>query len=208
MTRGTTWIIGGTGLILSGAVGLLGAGSVGLAGSSILVTVQNVVFAASVLLLAVGMRRADSVVARRPTGVVALAVLAVWPFVADGAVAAVGSVQPNGGAGWAVLGYASLLIPTAAGLVGAVAILRAGAVPEPWRWAPLWAFALQVGVWALTQALAVALGADVLSVSGVFVLLGAVAFLTGTVGLGVVAVILGARRRGATVEVFRSPPGR
>ena len=45
MRRGTTWIIGGIGLILSGAVGLLGAGSVGLAGASILVPVQNVAMA-------------------------------------------------------------------------------------------------------------------------------------------------------------------
>ncbi|WP_141939860.1 hypothetical protein [Microbacterium sp. SLBN-154] len=69
----------------------------GLAGSGVLAIVQNVAFAASALLLAVGMTRADSVVARRP-----------------------------------------------------------------------------------------------------------VAFLAGTVGLGVLAVILGSRRRGATVEVFRS----
>ncbi|WJL96781.1 hypothetical protein QSU92_06315 [Microbacterium sp. ET2] len=204
MRRDTTWIIGGIGLILSGALGLVGAGSVGLAGSGVLAIVQNVAFAASVLLLAVGMTRADSVVARRPSGVVALALLALWPFAAEGAAAALGSVQPNGGEAWTVLGYASILVPTAAGLLAAVAILRAGTVPDPWRWAPVWVLALQVGVWVLTQALAVALGADVLSISGVFVLLGAIAYLAGTVGLGVLAVILGSRRRAATVEVFRS----
>lgn len=204
MRRGTTWIIGGIGLILSGALGLLGAGSVGLAGSGVLAIVQNVAFAASALLLAVGMTRADSVVARRPTGVVAVAILALWPLIAEGAAAAIGAVEPNAAEVWTVLGYASILVPTAAGLIAAVAILRAGTVPDPWRWAPMWVLAIQVGVWALTQALAVALGPDVPSINGVFPLLGAVAFLAGTLGLGVLAVILGSRRRGATVEVYRS----
>lgn len=204
MRRGTTWIIGGIGLILSGALGLLGAGSAGLAGSGVLAILQNVAFAASALLLAVGMTRADSVVARRPTGVVAVAILALWPLIAEGAAAAIGAVEPDAAEAWAVLGYASILVPTAAGLIAAVAILRAGTVPDPWRWAPMWVLAFQVGVWALTQALAVALGPDVLSINGVFLLLGAVAFLAGTLGLGVLAVILGSRRRGATVEVFRS----
>lgn len=210
MRRGTTWIIGGIGLILSGALGLLGAGSAGLAGSGVLAIVQNVAFAASALLLAVGMTRADSGVARRPTGVVAVAILALWPLIAEGAAAAIGAVEPNGAvepdaaAAWTVLGYASILVPTAAGLIAAVVILRAGTVPDPWRWAPMWVLAFQVGAWALTQALAVALGPDVLSINGVFLLLGAVAFLAGTLGLGVLAVILGSRRRGATVEVFRS----
>ncbi|MEI3868139.1 hypothetical protein V6S02_13735 [Microbacterium sp. CCNWLW134] len=204
MRRGTTWIIGGIGLILSGALGLLGAGSAGLAGSGVLAILQNVAFAASALLLAVGMTRADSVVARRPTGVVAVAILALWPLIAEGAAAAIGAVEPDAAAAWTVLGYASILVPTAAGLIAAVAILRAGTVPDPWRWAPMWVLAFQVGAWALTQALAVALGPDVLSINGVFLLLGALAFLAGTVGLGVLAVILGSRRRGATVEVFRS----
>ncbi|AZC13116.1 hypothetical protein [Microbacterium sp. ABRD28] len=204
MRRGTTWIIGGIGLILSGALGLLGAGSAGLAGSGVLAIVQNVAFAASALLLAVGMTRADSVVARRPTGVVAVAILALWPLIAEGAAAAIGAVEPNAAAAWTVLGYASILVPTAAGLIAAVAILRAGTVPDPWRWAPMWVLAFQVGAWALTQALAVALGPDVLSINGVFLLLGAVAFLAGTLGFGVLAVILGSRRRGATVEVYRS----
>lgn len=204
MRRGTTWIIGGIGLILSGALGLLCAGSAGLAGSGVLAILQNVAFAASALLLAVGMTRADSVVARRPTGVVAVAILALWPLIAEGAAAAIGAVEPDAAEAWTVLGYASILVPTAAGLIAAVAILRAGTVPDPWRWAPMWVLAFQVGVWALTQALAVALGPDVLSINGVFLLLGAVAFLAGTLGLGVLAVILGSRRRGATVEVFRS----
>lgn len=204
MRRGTTWIIGGIGLILSGALGLLCAGSAGLAGSGVLAILQNVAFAASALLLAVGMTRADSVVARRPTGVVAVAILALWPLIAEGAAAAIGAVEPDAAKAWTVLGYASILVPTATGLIAAVAILRAGTVPDPWRWAPMWVLAFQVGVWALTQALAVALGPDVLSINGVFLLLGAVAFLAGTLGLGVLAVILGSRRRGATVEVFRS----
>jgi hypothetical protein len=203
--RGTTWIIGGIGLIVSGAIGLLGAGSVGLAGSEALAVVQNVAYAASLLLLGIGMSRDDSVVARKPTGVAAIAVLALWPFLDEGAASLLAAAQPDGGEAWMILGYASILIPTAAGLIAAVTILRAGAIPDPWRWVPLWVLALQVGVWILTQGLAVALGADALSLSGVFVLLGAVAFLVGTVGLGVLAVILGVRRRGSTVEVFRSP---
>ena len=182
-----TWTIAGSGLILCGVLGMI-------------------VWAVAVLLFAIGLSREASVVARRPLGLTALAIVALWPLAATALGATLSQTDPTGGgAGWQVLGYASLLIPAAAGLIGGVQLGRAGVIPAPWRWAPLWVLAAQAAAWALPQILFVALGPDdVQPVAAALAAIGTLPFLAATVGLGVLALVLAARQRPASVDVFHS----
>jgi phosphotransferase system glucose/maltose/N-acetylglucosamine-specific IIC component len=72
-----TWTIGGVGLVLCGVIGMLRYSLLGV-GPGVAVML-DVVFAAAVLVFAIGLSRRASVVARRPLGVIALAVVALWP---------------------------------------------------------------------------------------------------------------------------------
>ncbi|MCR2828498.1 hypothetical protein NQ160_23655, partial [Microbacterium sp. zg.Y909] len=74
-----TWTIGGVALVLCGVIGMLQY-SLPYAGSFLTIT-REAVFAAAILLFAIGRSKEASVVARRPLGVAALAVVALWPIV-------------------------------------------------------------------------------------------------------------------------------
>nr|WP_315267771.1 hypothetical protein [Microbacterium lemovicicum] len=207
MRQGTrTWTIAGTGLILCGVVGMMRFTLYGGSGLAVLTAIADVVWAVAVLLIAIGLSREASVVARRPLGLIALVIVALWPLAATSLGVALSQTDPSGaGAGWQLLTHASLLVPAAAGLIGGVQIARAGVVPAPWRWAPLWVLAAQAAAWALPQILFVALGPDdVPAVAGAFAAIGTLPFLAATVGLGVLALVLAARQRPASVDVFRS----
>ncbi|MGQ2915015.1 hypothetical protein [Microbacterium aurantiacum] len=206
MTR--TWIAGGLGLVICGVVGMLRMSLQGTPGGQFLDVAADVSYAAGVLILAVGMTREASVVARRPLGIVALTVVAVWPLLSALAIALLGVVEPQGhGSAWMAFGYLSLLIPTAAGLTAAMQIARAGIVPAPWKWAPLWVLGLHVLAWVLPQLIIASVGgADAQYYVGLFTMLSTLAFLAGTLGLGTLSLVLAARRRPASVDVFRSTP--
>src|SRR3546814_8016534 len=103
-------------------------------------------------------------------------------------------------------GYLSLFLPIAVALIAGVQIARARVVELPWRWAPLWVLALQAMVWAIPQIgfAAVGPGSDVQAFVASLSVLGMLGFLANTLGLGILAVVLAARQRPDTVEVFRS----
>ena len=149
-TRQRTWMLGGVGLVACGVLGVLPPG--GRVGSGPILLVTDVLFAASVLLFAVGLSRDASVVSRRPLGVAALAIVAIWPLLSSVITRAMGpGVSPDDGA-WTTYGYIALFIPTAAGLVAAMQIARSDSVPSPWRWAPAWVLGMQALAWAVSQA--------------------------------------------------------
>lgn len=191
-SRRLTWTLGGAGLILCGAIAVLRTLDPGLLVPSLASVLVGVIFAASALLLAVGLSREASVVARRPLGMIVLAVLALWPFVQE--LLFVVLVSRLSGVGLLALSWASILIPLAAALVAALVIARAGTVPRPWNWAPLWALAGAVVLQAAAQLIMVAVAPDAVQhFADLVTALQAVAYLLGTLALGVLAVALAAR---------------
>ena len=100
-------------------------------------------FAAGVIVFAVGIRREGSVVGRRRIGVVALSLFALWPlammllFLVP---ATIWGAMPAWGS--YALAWAA---PFVAGLIGVILIVRARTVPGGWRWLPLGAFLFVAG---------------------------------------------------------------
>lgn len=202
-----TWIAGGIGLIACGVIGMVRYSVLGTPGSGqFLVITADIFYAAGVALLAIGLTREASVVARQPLGIVAMLLVAVWPLVSDLATGWHVILEPQGqGAAWTVFGYLALVIPIGAGLIAATQIARAGVVEAPWKWAPLWVLGFHVLSWAVTQITFVAVGAgDAQLYADLFAMLGTLDFLASTLGLGTLAVVLAARRRPASVDIFRS----
>ncbi|MWB98186.1 hypothetical protein [Agromyces seonyuensis] len=206
MRRTTTvWMTGGLGLIAAGVLGMLRDNLVGSAGAPVIAAAAEILAAAALLLFAIGTSRESSVVARRPLGVIALVVLALWPFATQFIGRLLSPSEPIGDLAWSVFGVASVLVPAAAGFIAAVQIARADTVPSPWNRAPLWVFGLHVVAWVVPQLLFAAVGADdIQGLAGLFLTLGKLAYLAGTLGLGIVAVLLANRRRTTTVPVFQS----
>lgn len=162
----------------------------------------DVIFAASVLLFAMGLSRDASVVGREPVGVAALVVVGVWPFVWS-VVTRVVMSDPISPAGGSALGLVALLVPTAAGLLAGVRIVRSRVVPNPWRWAPLWVLGAYVFTWVIPQVVFVSQRPEELqSFASLFQALATLATLAGTMGLGILAIALAARQRPESVEIF------
>lgn len=202
--RRRTWTIGGIGLIACGVLGMLGSTFLIMSGGPALAILTSVIYGASVLLFTVGTAREASVVARRPLGLAALTIVAVWPLIDRLAV----PLLPQDGSSlgsWTTYGYVTLLVQTGAAVVAVMQIARAGVVPGPWRWAPLCVLGFQAFAWAVPQILVVSVGpAGIQSWADLYVLMGALAALIGTLGLGILALVLAAQQRPETVEVFRS----
>jgi hypothetical protein len=209
-----TWTIGGVGLVLCGVIGMLQYAVPGT--GPVTGVVLDIVFAAAVLLFAIGLSRRASVVARRPLGVAALAVVALWPLgililqpflpTMDAATFESGlDAYREAEAVLTTVFAVNLVVSFAAALIASVQIARAGIVPAPWRWGPLWAFAVSVAAAVVPQLLfasARSLGSQ--DVAEAAIMLGALGFLARTLGLGILALVLAARVRADDVEVYRS----
>ncbi|PRB14119.1 hypothetical protein [Microbacterium sp. MYb62] len=175
-------------------------------GSDTIRIVIDLIFAASILLFAFGLSRDASVVGRKPLGVTAMTVVALWPL-AEFAATRLFALGPlTDETVWRVHGYLALIVPAAAGLVAAVQIARSDEVPQPWRWAPMWVLGGYLVTWAIPQIIFVTERPEsIQAFADLFQLLGALAALAGTLGLGIVALVLAARQRPESVEVYRSP---
>lgn len=204
-----TWTAGGIGLIACGVIGVLQSSAPGLTGSGAISVVNDVIYAASALLFAIGFSRAASVVARKPLGVSAMVIVALWPLANSLLARLLASGVPvqtaGSGAAWTVYGYLSLLIPAAAGLLAAVQISRAGVVPSPWRHAPLWVLGAYAVTWAIPRIIFVTVrSGEIQAFADMFLMLGSLASLAGTLGLGILAIVLAARESPRSVDVYRS----
>ena len=169
-----------------------------------------VAFSASVLVFAFGARRGGSIVARRPLGVAAAVVLALWPF-AERVLTWAMPFGESTAEFYQVWGYVSLTVKVAAAIVLVVQIARAGVVTGRVRWAPAWGLAAVVVPQVLAQVLAIAMGIDQsrTEVDGVILLfgLGQLASFAAPVTLGILAIVLAQRRpapSGEPVQVY--PP--
>lgn len=198
--RRLTWTIGGVGLIGAGVAGMLQSATLGSSLTDVLATTVDILWAASVLVFAIGSASHDSVTARRPLGTIALILLALW----SPAMRVVGLFQdptnPTPIVPWEV----TILVPLALSLVAVVQIARAGVVPRRWRWMPAIALGVQVASVALGQLLMMD-RATAMQTVGLASALGMIGFLAGTLGLGIVALLAVASERPASVPVFSSP---
>ncbi|MBD7958143.1 hypothetical protein H9651_10880 [Microbacterium sp. Sa4CUA7] len=209
-----TWTLGGIGLVVCGVIGMLQY-SLPFGGAALTI-VPDIVFAAAVLLFAIGLSARASVVARRPLGVAALVVVALWPFVvrlaeqflpsmdAETFEAGMDAYRAAEGALTTVF-YVDLLVSFAAALIAVVQIARAGILPQPWRWAPLWAMLAAVAGAVIPPLLLVAAGPQSgQALLGVATIVGSLGFLAKTLGLGIIALVLASRVRTGDMEIYRS----
>jgi len=202
-----TWLAGGIGLIACGVVGVLRLAVLGTPGTITgLTLLADALWAAAVLTLAVGKDRESSVVARGALGVAACAAVALWPaFSTVMGLIAVPDGPEEAGA-WRVWWYASAIVPVILGLIAAAMVARTRTVPLPWNWAPLCALGVQCVLWAVPQVIGTASPTTLLEAPGIASGFGTLGFLTSTLGLGILAVVLGNRSRAGTVPIFRSEP--
>lgn len=208
-----TWMIGGGGLVVCAVIGML---QYAAPGTTVLALALDVLFAAAVLLFTFGLSRPASVVDRRPLGVSALLVVALWPVAvrvaqpflptmdADTFDAGLEAYRAAESVLTAVF-LVDIVVSLAAGLVAAVQIARAGTVPAPWRWAPMWALGICVASGVIPQLMFASAGATGDSgLAEAAIALGALGFLARTLGLGIIALVLAARVREESVEIYRS----
>jgi hypothetical protein len=203
--RRLSWLLGGFGLIACCVVGVLRSSVLGAAGATTFLTVvADLIWAGAILVLAAGLHRAESVVARRPLGTAAAAAVALWPLTATLVELLAGPDTPAEARGWAFWGYATALVPLVVGLIAATQVLRARVVPAPWSRAPLWVLVLQTVIWVVPQAIGVASPQALTDMAGLLPALSTLGFLTATLGLGIPAIVLSDRSRAGTVPVYPS----
>lgn len=175
----------------------------------------DVVFAAAVLLFAIGLSEQASVVARRPLGVAALVVVALWPLVLhlaqpllptmDAATFEAGLDAYRAAEGvLTTIFFVNLLVSLAAALIAVFQIARAEIIPKPWQWATVGASRLGRRRSAPSTAFRFRRTRRRPERRRGGVLLGALGFLSRTLGLGIVALVLASRVRSGDVDVFRS----
>ncbi|WP_435748794.1 hypothetical protein [Microbacterium sp. PMB16] len=200
-SRQKTWTYAGAGLIFCGVVEAVQTSLNGTLGMAAFQVITGLAFAVSILLFAFGFTPDASVVARRPLGVTALTIVAVWPFAAFAITR--GLMPLAGEAVWSIYGYVALLIPAAAALVAAAQIGRNGKLPRPWRWAPMWVLGLYALTWAIPQIIFVTERPETIQgFADLFRMFGSLASLAGTLGLGILAIVLAAKQRPESVEVY------
>lgn len=201
------WLWGG-GLLVAGA--MLPTLGQPLAHTPTVVWGSRLLTAAALIVFALGLRGAGSVVARRPVGVIALFCLALGPPAIDLVTSLLtlgtDSAMPENLGMWQLIGYAGLALSAAAALVAVIEIARARVVPDPWRWAPTWGLAVAAGVFVLGQVAIVAVGAQGAQEYADLIVIGsAVGTVLVPLALGILAMVLGARGRvAAPAQVY--PP--
>lgn len=191
--RERLWVTGGSLLILSVVVGLVFQTTTGVG------WIVRLLFAAALVLFALGWRGVGSITARRPLGTVALIVLGVWPWLNDLFWLA---IQPAAEVS-VVIGTAPMVGQLAVALIAVSQIVRAHVLLKPWVWAP----AVSLGIVVAVQVGMMVFGLNsqdqtaLLAAMNLVTLAQAVA----VVGLGVVAIMLSARPiTGQSVQVFSS----
>lgn len=185
-----TWVAGGVLLLLSVAVELAARGP--LAGLS---PGKDWLYAAAGILLVIGIGRGGSITARRFVGTSSTILLVIAPLTQSYWFTLLpdntGDLNAEEDA-WVLVATAYFGILMMLALISAIAIIRAGVVPSPWRWAPLWVMIWTPVTYAIGLAFfsAAPLGTPVASFGAIFSLYGPAA---GVAFLGVLGIVLGAR---------------
>ena len=199
------WITGGS-LLIVNAVSFVTAPALILPSPAVTAVVYwtgTIAFSAALILFAFGLRRSGSVVARRPLGVAAMVLLALWPFV-ERLLTFVYPFDEGSADFYRAWGYVSISIELAAALVIVVQIARAGVVTGRLRWAPTWALAAVVVPQVLAQLLVVALHVNISTQEhdGIIALmgLGQLATFAAPLTLGILAIIVANRPASRAAE--------
>lgn len=198
------WIWGG-GLLAASAVSPSLAGS---PGELIAITTWagRIFFAAAMVVLALGLRREGSIVARRTPGVIALLVLGFVPPLIT--LVTPSNVDMNDVPMLQTIAYIQLGVALAAALVAAVEIARARVLPDPWRWAPVVGLAILVAAYVLTQLVALSsITSGTQDLAVVFIISGWITSLLVPLALGLIAMLLGARGVPAAAAQIYSSAG-
>lgn len=202
-----TWTVGGIGLVVSGMFAVLRATMFNTIGSEWLGVLSGVAFAIAVTVFAIGGSTSASVVSRKPLGVVAMLVVGFSPLLRDIVRWIAEPADSYAIRGMALYSIVLLVLIAGAGLIAAMQIARAKVVAHPWRWAPMWVFAIQAAAGIIPNLIFISGDVSRLQLyAGWFSVLSMVGLLCQTFGLGILALILAARYRTATVEIFRSSP--
>jgi len=188
------WLVGGS-LLIAHAVLVLVANGYPLLAFPGVGMVVDAVWAAALLVLAFGVRRQGSVVARRPLGIVAMVIAAVipllsallWSFLPAGPADPTAATMISTGA--AVLSLGALIVTT-------VVIGRAGAVPPRVRWVPLIVLAVVAGTQVAVQVASVSTADNLVRPDLTAAYFGA--SMLGTLGvllLGILAIVCAPREQ-------------
>ncbi len=195
----TAWRWGGGLLIAVAAVNVMtAAGSIVGPVATTLFWVRTICFSVALVIFAVGVRRSGSVVARRPVGVIALLVLAVWPF-ADQLLGVIVPPSMDNIPFYLVWGNVSLAVQLAAAIVAVTMIARAGVVRGRWRWAPLWALLATAAPQVIVMVVASTPGTTSQDVFAPMLGLGQLVNIAVPLGLGILAIALAQQRPPAVV---------
>lgn len=190
--RRRTWLIGGALLVLSAVLALVARGPLGG-----LYFAKDAFWALGVLVLVIGLGRAGSVTGRRPfaTAVVIAQVLVANPLTALLLSGLVLDDPRNPHAeedSWGSIFFPYYVLVFVLTVLAVIVVGWVRAVPSPWSWAPAWVLASSwvLGALSVTLFSAAPLGTP-LATFGAY--LGVVSAALGTMFLGVVAIVLGAR---------------
>jgi hypothetical protein len=204
--RRLSWLAGGIGLISCGVVGIVRGSVLGFPGTgAVLTLLSDVLWAAAILVLSIGLGRGGSIVARRPLGLGACVFVAVWPLVATLVELIAVPADAEQAETWVLWSYLSIMVVLFSGLIAATQVARARVVPAPWNRVPLWVFGFQVIVWVIPQVVNVASPEAFIELAPVTSVFGTLGYLATTLGLGIAAVVLSRRPAVGTVPIFESP---
>lgn len=186
-----TWVAGGVLLLLSAAVGLGARGPLAALSPG-----KDWLFAAAGVLLVIGIGRGGSITGRRFMGTVSTILLVLSPVTQSYWFSVVpdSAGDPNAAEdAWVLVATAYFGTLVVLAMISVSAIVRAGVIPSPWRWAPLWVMLWTPVTYAIGLAAfsAAPLGTPVASFGAILSLYGPAA---GVAFLGVLAISLGARR--------------
>lgn len=207
--RRRTWMLGGGLLAASALLSLWAASVPGIPVGFI----PDLFFAAGAVILAVGLGLPGSVTARRRLGTGTIIALAAWtllqPMIQDLLLPAdpMADMTDWGNRAWLIETVSLTLeaVSLALALLAVAQIGRAGVVPRPWNWAPLWALGVVVAVRVVSLLVMMVPGitdtpdvAVAVSSLAWFLMIGATGFL------GVLAMVLAARPVPGTTPVYGS----
>jgi hypothetical protein len=187
------WRIGGGLLIACAAVSLMAPFLQTPSTTAAVYWVQTILFSAALIVFAIGIRGAGSVVARHPLGVIALVLLGAWPFV-QGLFEAIVPFTMDVVELYMAWGYVGIVMQLGAAIVAVTVIARAGVIPSSWRWAPLWALVAAIMPQLILQAVAASPGSDVQAMAGPVAGLSQLMAVAVPLSLGILALLLAGRR--------------
>jgi hypothetical protein len=196
---GRTLVVGGVLLIASAVLAFVSPSvlSMPAALSAVVYWSSTIAFSAALLVYAFGLGRSGSIVARRPLGVGAMVLLAVWPLI-DRVVTLVVPFTESTTEFHLTWGWVAIALRLAAAIVVVVEIARAGVLVGRVRWAPLWALVAVAGPQVIAQLYLVATGLDINRTEDDLVWLvlglGQLTAFAAPVVLGILSVVLAQRR--------------